>query len=92
MSIVGSEIESSFPADQSLLYAKLSKMNVSKVRVRQRCVSTVQNLPKWNVGQMSIVGAEIESSFPADQSLLWAKLSKMNKLVNVNKRPCSILT
>ena len=37
---VGGAIESSFHADQSLLWAKLSKMNVSKVTARQTRVST----------------------------------------------------
>ena len=43
ISTVGGAIESSFHADQSLLWAKLSKMNVSKVTARQSCVSTVKN-------------------------------------------------
>ena len=40
ISSVRGAIESSFHADQSLLWAKLSKMNVSKVTARQSRVST----------------------------------------------------
>ena len=43
MSTVRGAIESSFHADQNLLWAKLSKMNVSKVTACQSCVSTVKN-------------------------------------------------
>ena len=40
ISIVGGEIESSFHADQSLLWAQLSKINISGVTGRQNGIST----------------------------------------------------
>ena len=46
ISTVGGAIESSFHAEQSLLWAQLAKMNVSKVTAHQSCLSTVKNPQK----------------------------------------------